>query len=336
MTFANPLLLLLLLLLLPYMLWYFLARSKRKVPTLRVASTEVFRGIRQPLRVHFIHLPFVLRIVTLTAAIIALARPQTRASWLSQTSEGIDIMIALDVSSSMEADDFRPNRITAAKQVAHEFIANRSNDNIGLTTFAGEAFTQCPLTTDHGILQNILANTGTHYTRGAIDDGTAIGMGLANAVARLRDAQGKSKVIILMTDGENNSGDISPLMAAEIAKQLGVRVYTIGVAGRSGYNVPIQLPNGDVDYIPQASGYDEIGTEEMIEIAQMTGGKYFRATNNKKLQQIYEEIDRMERVKLKQQQHSTKHEAFMLFAYIALAALLSEIILRNTWLKRLI
>lgn len=335
MTFAQPELLFLLLLLLPYMLWYFLARSKRKVPTLRIASTEPLRGLRQPLRVRLMHLPFLLRMLAIAAAIIAIARPQTRHNWLTATEEGINIMIALDVSSSMEADDFRPNRITAAKQVAHDFITGRSNDNIGLTTFAGEAFTQCPLTTDHTVLQNILANTGTHYTRGAIDDGTAIGMGLANAVARLKEAPGKSKVAILMTDGENNSGDISPLMAAEIAKQLGVRVYTIGVAGRGGYNIAVPLPNGDVDYIPQ-SGDDEIATEEMTQVAEATGGQYFRATNNKKLQQIYQEIDRMERIKLKQQQQSTKHEAFMLFVNIALGCLLLELVLRHTWLKRLI
>lgn len=335
MTFAHPELLFLLLLLLPYMLWYFLARSKRKVPALRVASTEALRGVRHTARVHLMHLPFVLRTIAITMAIIAIARPQTRENWLTQTSEGINIMIALDVSSSMEADDFRPNRITAAKQVAQEFITGRSEDNIGLTTFAGEAFTQCPLTTDHNILQSILANTGTHYTQGAIDDGTAIGMGLSNAVARLQEAPGKSKVVILMTDGENNSGDISPLMAADIAKQLGIRVYTIGVAGRGGYNIAVPLPNGDVDYIPQHAD-DEIATDEMTQIAEHTGGKYFRATNNKKLQQIYAEIDRMERIKLKQQQHSTKHEAFMLFAWIGLSALLLEIVLRHTWLKRLI
>ena len=229
MEFANREYLLLLLLLIPYFIWYVMYRKKTE-PTMRMSDTFAFRYAPRSWKVMLMPLSLILRMLAFVMIVLVLARPQTQNSWKSETVEGIDIMLAMDVSTSMLAEDLKPNRIEAAKQVAAEFISGRPNDNIGLTIFAGESFTQCPMTTDHTSLLNLLQNVRTDIAaRGLIEDGTAIGMGLANAVSRLKESKAKSKVVILLTDGSNNRGDISPMTAAEIARSLGIRVYTIGV-----------------------------------------------------------------------------------------------------------
>ena len=236
-------------------------------------------------------------------------------------------MLAVDVSTSMLAEDLKPNRLEAAKDVAAAFINGRPNDNIGITLFAGESFTQCPLTVDHGVLLNLINNIST----GVIEDGTAIGMGIANAVTRLKDSKAKSKVIILLTDGSNNRGDISPLTAAEIAKSFGIRVYTIGV-GTNG-TAPYPDPVGNtVQYINVPVEIDE---STLTQIAGTTDGNYFRATSNSKLKEVYEEIDKLERTKLNVKEYSKRQEEYRIFALIALLCVLLEVLLRNSILKKI-
>jgi Ca-activated chloride channel family protein len=249
-----------------------------------------------------------------------------------QIVEGIDIMMAMDVSGSMLAEDLKPNRIEAAKQVAAEFIAGRPNDNIGLTIFAGEAFTQCPMTTDHASLLNLLHGVRTDLaTRGLIEDGTAIGMGLANAVSRLKNSKAKSKVVILLTDGSNNRGDLSPMTAAEIAKSLGIRVYTIGVGTNKVAPYPMVVA-GSVQYVNIPV---EIDSKTLSDIASATDGDFYRATNNKELQNIYKEIDKLEKSKLSVKTYSRKYEAYQPFAIAAVLLLLLEILLRITIFRKL-
>lgn len=241
-------------------------------------------------------------------------------------------MLAVDVSTSMLAEDLKPNRLEAAKQVAAEFINGRPNDNIGLTVFAGEAFTQCPLTVDHGVLLNLFNSIkGDIAQRGMIEDGTAIGMGLANAISRLKDSKAKSKVIILLTDGSNNRGDISPLTAAEIAKQFGIRVYTIGVGTNGTAPYPMQTYAG-VQYVNVPVEIDE---QTLTQIAGTTNGNYFRATSNSKLEEVYREIDKLEKTKLNVKEFSKREEAYSTFALIAFFCILLEILLRNTVLKKI-
>jgi Ca-activated chloride channel family protein len=259
--------------------------------------------------------------------IIAIARPQATNSWRSENVEGIDIVIALDISGSMLAEDFRPNRLEASKSVANEFILARSNDNIGLVLFAGKSFTQCPLTTDHAVLINLF--NGIEY--GLIEDGTAIGLGLANAVNRLRISQAKSKVVILLTDGDNNRGDIDPVTAGELAQTFGIRVYTIGVGSHGKVNIPIQTPMGK-QYQQIESSFEE---KPLQEIAAMTGGKYFRATNNEKLRSIYQEIDKMEKTRISVKEFNKKYEEFGVFALTAFLLLLVELLLRYLYLKKI-
>jgi Ca-activated chloride channel family protein len=241
-------------------------------------------------------------------------------------------MLAVDVSTSMLAEDLKPNRLEAAKQVAAEFINGRPNDNIGLTIFAGESFTQCPLTVDHGVLLNLFNGIrGDIAQRGLIEDGTAIGMGIANAVTRLKDSQAKSKVIILLTDGSNNRGDISPQTAAEIAKQFGIRVYTIGVGTNGNAPYPMQTYQG-VQYVNIPVEIDE---RTLTSIAATTDGNYFRATSNSKLKEVYQEIDKLEKTKLNVKEFSKREEASAPFAWVALACILLEMLLRYTLLKKI-
>lgn len=278
------------------------------------------------------HAPFLLRIITIIMIILILARPQTTDNWQNSEIEGIDIMLAMDVSTSMLAEDLRPNRIEAAKEVATEFINGRPNDNIGLTIFAGEAFTQCPLTVDHAVLLNLFNGIKCDIAqKGLIEDGTAIGMGVANAVSRLKDSKAKSKVIILLTDGSNNRGDISPSTAADIAKQFGIRVYTIGV-GTNG-TAPYPMPTyAGVQYVNVPVEIDE---KTLTEIAGATDGNYFRATSTDKLKAVYKEIDQLEKTKLNVKEFSTREEEYQIFAIIAFICILLEIILRNTLLKKI-
>lgn len=331
MEFANKEYLFLLLLLIPYILWFMLYRKKSE-PTMQMSDTYAYRYASKSWKVRIINLPFFLRIITFVMIILVLARPQTHNSWKHENVEGIDIMLAMDVSTSMLAEDLKPNRIEAAKAVAAEFIAGRPNDNIGLTIFAGEAFTQCPITTDHQSLLNLLQNVRTDIAaRGLIQDGTAIGMGLANAVSRLKDSKAKSKVVILLTDGSNNMGDISPMTAAEIAKSLGIRVYTIGVGTNRMAPYPMPVAGG-VQYVNIPV---EIDTQTLSDIAATTDADFHRATNTSQLKQIYRSIDKLEKTKLNVKKYSKKYEAYQPFAIVAVLSLLLEILLRVTVLRRI-
>ena len=331
MKFANQEYLFLLLLIIPYLLWYVLYRKKTE-PTLRMSDTFAFRYAPKSWKVRLMPLQLLLRILVFVLVVLILARPQTSNSWKSKTVEGIDIMLAMDVSTSMLAEDLKPNRIEAAKNVAAEFIVGRPNDNIGLTIFAGEAFTQCPMTIDHSSLLNLLHNVRTDIAAvGLIEDGTAIGMGLANAVSRLKDSKAKSKVVILLTDGSNNRGDLSPMTAAEIAKSLGIRVYTIGVGTNKTAPYPMPVAGG-VQYVNIPV---EIDSKTLSEIAAATDGDFYRATNTRELQQIYKEIDQLEKSKLNVKNFSKKYEAYQPYAIAAVILLLLEILLRVTIFRRI-
>lgn len=323
-TFANPKWLYLLVLILP-IIAYYIFRQMNANASVQLSSLKGFKGATNNLKSYLRHLLFVFRILAITLLIIVLARPQSTNRWENQSTEGIDIILSLDISSSMLAEDFKPNRISAAKDVAVEFVSGRPDDRIGLVVFSGESFTQCPLTTDHAVLINLFKDIKS----GMIEDGTAIGLGLANAVSRLKDSKAKSKVIILLTDGVNNQGEIDPLTAAEIAKTFGIRVYTIGVGTMGTAPYPVQTAFG-VQYQNMEVKIDE---DVLTQIAQMTDGKYFRATNNQKLVEIYKEIDALEKSKIEVKQYSKKQEEYLFFALAAALLLLLEILLRNTYLR---
>ena len=330
MEFANKEYLFLLLLMIPYLIWYLMYRKKSE-PTMRMSDTRAYRYAPRSWRVTLMPLQLLLRLAVFVLLVLVLARPQTQNSWKNETMEGIDIMLAMDVSTSMLAEDLKPNRIEAAKQVAADFIIGRPNDNIGLTIFAGEAFTQCPMTTDHASLLNLLHNVRTDIAQRLIEDGTAIGMGLANAVSRLKDSKAKSKVVILLTDGSNNRGDLSPMTAAEIAKSFGIRVYTIGVGTNKVAPYPMPVAGG-VQYVNIPV---EIDTKMLSDIAAATDGDFYRATNNKELQQIYKEIDKLEKSKLNVKKYSKRYEAYQPYAIAAIILLLLEILLRITVFRKL-
>ena len=331
MEFANKEYLFLLLLIIPYLIWYVMFRKKSE-PTLRMSDTFAFNYAPKSWRVKLMPLQLLMRIVTFTLIVIVMARPQTSNSWKNKSVEGIDIMLAIDVSTSMLAEDLKPNRIEAAKAVASEFIIGRPNDNIGLSIFAGEAFTQCPMTTDHASLLNLLQNVRTDIAaRGLISDGTAIGMGLTNAVTRLKGSKAKSKVVLLLTDGSNNMGDISPMTAAEIAQSLGIRVYTIGVGTNKVAPYPMPVAGG-VQYVNMPV---EIDTKMLADIAAATEGDFYRATNTAELKNIYKEIDRLEKSKLNVKKFSKRYEAYQPFALAAAISLLIEILLRIIVFRRI-
>lgn len=331
MEFANKEYLFLLLLVIPYLLWYLMYRKKSE-PTMRVADTFAYRFAPKSWKVRLMPLQMLLRVVAFVMLVIVLARPQTQNSWKNKTVEGIDIMLAIDVSTSMLAEDLKPNRLEAAKQVAAEFISGRPDDNIGLAIFAGEAFTQCPMTTDHSSLLNLLQNVRTDIAaRGLIQDGTAIGMGLASAVSRLKDSKAKSKVVILLTDGSNNMGDLSPMTSAEIAKSLGIRVYTIGVGTNKVAPYPMPVAGG-VQYVNVPV---EIDTRTLSDIAATTNADFYRATNTGELHEIYKEIDKLEKSKLSVTQFSKRYDAYQPFAAAAALALLLELLLRITVFRRI-
>lgn len=328
MEFKNPIFFILLLALIPYILWYVL-KYKRSLPSLKVPETVKYRMAPKSFRLYLFHVPFLLRLALFTLVICILARPQSKHTWSDTDVEGIDIMLAVDVSTSMLAQDFKPNRVEALKVIAQQFIERRHNDNIGLTIFAGEAYTQCPLTTDHAVLMNLYNSADCNMAaRGIIDDGTAIGDGIMNAILRLKDSQAKSKVIILLTDGVNNSGNISPQTAAEIAQKYGIRIYTIGI-GTTGM-APYPLPTGGTVMLPV-----EIDEPTMNKISQETGGRYFRAQKNADLSAVYADIDKMERTKFSVKEFSKRNELFELYALAAFIVLLLEILLRYVVLKRL-
>ena len=325
-TWANPEFLWLLLVLPLLIVWYWFRYNKSNAE-LRVSGLEVYNDIPKSFQVWFIHILFVLRLIALALLIIALARPQSVSSRQNIHIEGIDIVMALDVSGSMLARDFKPDRLEAAKDVAKEFIAKRSNDRVALVIFSGEAFTQVPLTTDHTMISNLFREVKS----GMIEDGTAIGDGLATAVSRLQNSEAISKVIILLTDGVNNSGSVDPLSAAEIAKMFGIRVYTIGVGSRGYAPYPVQTIYG----IQMQQMEVQIDEELLQQIAQQTDGRYFRAENNSKLREIYDEIDQLEKSKIDVQEFKRKHEMFLPFALLATGIFIVEILLRYLYFRKL-
>ena len=331
MVFANIEFLFLLLLLIPYIIWYILRRGKTS-PAIQVSDTHMYVSAPKSYKIYLIHVPFILRLVALVMLILILARPQTTDNWQNTEVEGIDIMLAVDVSTSMLAEDLKPNRLEAAKEVASQFINGRPNDNIGLTIFAGESFTQCPLTIDHAVLLNLFQSIKCDIAqRGLISDGTAIGMGIANAVSRLKDSKAKSKVIILLTDGTNNAGDISPLTDAEIAKSYGIRVYTIGV-GTNG-TAPYPMPTyAGIQYMQVPVEIDE---STLTQIADITEANYFRAGSTSKLEEVYKEIDKLEKTKLNVKEFSKREDDYQVFAWILVCSILAEVLLRNSILKRI-
>ncbi|MBR5877630.1 MAG: VWA domain-containing protein [Alistipes sp.] len=327
MRFANPYLLWLLVLLAP-MIAYYIYRTLQGGATVRFSSVDGLKRAPRTLRYYLRHVPFVLRIVAFALMVVAIARPQGVEEQSRTNAEGIDIMLAIDISGSMLARDFKPDRITAAKEVASSFVADRVGDRIGLAVFAGEAFTQSPLTTDKSSLQTMLARVRS----GVIEDGTAIGNGLATAINRLRESDSKSKVVILLTDGVNNRGEMSPLMAADIAADMGIKVYTIGVGTRGKAPYPALDMFGNMTY--QMADV-EIDEETLTEIATRTGGKYFRATDKEKLKAIYDEINELEKTKVEITDLTIFHEEFLPLLLLALALLLAEFVFSNLILKRI-
>lgn len=325
-SFANKEYLWLLLVIIPMIVWYIMRQSKHYA-SMQISSAEALRSGKKGIKTYLRHMLFVLRTIAIAAIIIVIARPQNNTEWDTKVAEGIDIIMSMDVSTSMLAEDFQPNRLEAAKDVAIQFISDRPNDRIGLVIFAGESFTQCPLTTDHNVVINLMNEINCEL----LDDGTAIGDGLATSVNRLKNSNAISKVIILLTDGVNNKGSVAPLTGAEIAKTFGIRVYTIGVGTIGSAPYPFKTQFGT-----QYQNIDVKIDEEMLkEIASLTGGKYFRATDNKKLKDIYEEIDLLEKTKIQVTNYSKPVELFEIWVIIALAILILEILLRLTILKNI-
>ncbi|MDQ3190107.1 MAG: VWA domain-containing protein [Bacteroidota bacterium] len=320
-NWANPEFLYLLLIIPVVIIWYWFKNIK-STAEIKISGIKKFKTIKKDFKVMFRHSLFVLRLAGVIFLIIALARPQTRSSWKNSTTEGIDIVISLDISGSMMAEDFKPNRLEAAKKIGVDFISGRKNDRIGLTIFSGESFTQCPLTTDHAVIKNLMMEV----KNGMIEDGTAIGMGLANSVNRLKGSEASSKVIILLTDGVNNMGSIAPLTAGEIAKEYGMRVYTIGIGTKGKAPFPIKTPFG-VQYQYEETDVDE---PTLTKIADLTGGKYYRATDNQSLKEIYREIDLLEKSKIDVVEYRKKTESFLPLVLMAGLLFLLEFLFRNT------
>ena len=326
MSFANPDFLWLLIAL-PVIIGWYIYKNIFRFNSLLISTPALFNGYKPGLKSYLQHIPFLLRCIAIAALIIALARPQSKHSWQDVRTEGIDIVLAMDISGSMLAKDLKPDRLEASKAVATKFIENRPDDRIGLVIFSGESFTQCPLTTDHTVLKNLFSSVKT----GMVEDGTALGMGLATAVSRLKDSKAKSKVVILLTDGVNNSGSIAPELAADLALPFGIRIYTIGVGTKGMAYSPVAIyPNGQYAY-----DYVKVDIDEAVlkKISDATGGKYFRATDNAKLKAIYAEIDKMEKSIIEEKQYSRKAELFHPLAIVAFALLLLEFLLKNTVFK---
>ena len=328
MHFASPHYLWLLTLLAP-MIAYYVWRTMQGGAAIQISTVEGVARAPKSVRYYLRHLPFALRAAAFGLLVVALARPQQIEQNVRTSSEGIDIMLAIDVSASMLARDFEPDRITAAKEVAGSFISDRYGDRIGLVAFAAEAFTQSPLTTDQSTLQTLLAQIRS----GLIDDsGTAIGNGLATAINRLRESDAKSKVVILLTDGVNNRGEVTPITAAEIAKAQNIRVYTIGVGTEGMAPYPAVDMFGNITFVKQKVEIDE---KTLTAMAEMTGGRYFRATDNAKLKAIYDEINQLEKSKVEVTEHLSYHEQFLAWVLAALGLLLAEFLLANLVLKRI-
>jgi len=326
-TFEYPKILYSLLLLAPLIAWY-IFRINRSEVSMQMSSTVGFAKVKNGVRYYLRHIPFAFRCLAIACVIFAVARPRSSTELENVTTEGIDIILALDISTSMDAMDFKPNRIEAAKKIAIQFVSERPSDRLGLVVFAGESFTQCPLTTDRISLINLMKDVKS----GMITDGTAIGDGLATAVARLKDSDAKSRVVILLTDGENNSGSVYPLTAAEIAQTYNVRVYTVGIGAKGTASRLVTDPFGTKQVVQVPVSIDE---DLMTQIAEMTGGKYFRATDNTKLLEIYNEINRMEKTKTEVDSFPVYKEEFLPYALAALAFLLLEVALRLLIFRRI-
>ena len=325
-SFAHPLFLWLLIVI-PVLIAFYVLRDNWG--EIKLSSLSNLSATPRSFKEYVKHFLFALKLIAIGLLIVALARPQSKTSWKNITTEGIDIIMAIDISASMLAKDFKPNRMEAAKEVAQEFVEARLNDRIGIVIFSGESFTLCPLTTDHAIVKNVMKD----IKPGMVADGTAIGMGLATSVSRIKDSKAKSKVIVLLTDGVNNMGAVAPQTAAEIAKAFGIRVYTVGVGTLGKALAPVALyPNGQYvyDYVPV-----DLDEKMMSGIADMTGGKYFRATDNSKLVSVYKEIDRMEKTIVEERKHTRRTEEFFPFAVTAAILLLLNFILNNTILRSL-
>lgn len=328
MEFASPKILWFLLLLVP-LVAYYIYRCRQGGAAVTVSTTDTVKRAPKTFRYYLRHIPFVLRCAALSLIVVAIARPQSAEHYTNTTTEGIDIVLAVDVSTSMLAKDFTPDRLSVAKEVASEFISDRTGDRIGLVVFAGESFTQSPLTTDQSSLQTMLGR----ITSGIIEDGTAIGNGLATSINRLRESDAKSKVVILLTDGVNNRGEISPLTAAKIAKDMGIKVYTIGIGRRGTAPYPLFDNQGrEVDVVNMKVEIDE---KILRDIASQTGGEYFRATDKQTLEAVYDRINQLEKSRVEVENRTTLHEEFLLFVLWALAALLLEFIINRIVLKRI-
>ena len=327
--FSDPYYLLLLLLLPLFILWY-IKGSKRSTAKLKYSDIGIIKKIKPSLKQKLRHSLFGLRMLAFILLIFAMARPQSSSKEEEISTEGVDIVIALDVSSSMLAEDFRPNnRLQAAKLVAGDFIQGRKNDRLGMVVFAGESFTQCPLTLDYGVLVTLLEEI---QVADKDWDGTAIGMGIVNAVNRLRDSKAKSKVIILLTDGVNNKGQVDPITAARIAQAYGIKIYTIGAGKKGTAMYPVDNPIFGKQYVPMQVEIDE---EVLTEIARITNGRYFRATNEEKLKEIYHEIGQLEQTKIEVKEYTRYQELFVYYLAPGLLILLVQLILSHTYFKRL-
>ncbi len=325
-TFAYPWILYFLILIPLMILWYW-KKGKSDQPSITYSSFNIIKEFPPTWKERFRHVPIILRSLAVALLIVALARPQSYSSGQDISTEGIDIVMALDISGSMISEDLKPNRVEAAKHVIDKFIDGRPNDRIGLVVFARQAFTQCPLTIDHRVLKNLLAKVEP----GMVPDGTAIGNGIADAVNRLKNGKAKSKVIILLTDGVNNSGEIDPLTAAEIAKTYGVRVYTIGVGTEGEAPYPVQTPFG-IRYQMMPVQIDE---GLLQQIANITGGQYFRATDNRTLSNIYKKIDKLEKSKIEVTSYRNAAELFYGWLDAGLIFLFLEILLSRTIFRKI-
>lgn len=315
------------LLILPFMYYWYFRKKASYSPSFIFSSIKLFNDVPRSLKEKLIHIPILLRILAIAFLIIAFARPQTFSSGENIYTEGIDIAMVLDISGSMLAEDFKPNRLEAAKKVIDDFIKGRTSDKIGLVIFAGESFTQCPLTIDYAVLRNLLSEIQS----GMIVDGTAIGNAIANAVNRLKDSKAKSKVMILLTDGVNNAGEIDPITAAQIAQKYGIRIYTIGVGTIGEAPYPFQTPFGiRYQMVPV-----EIDENLLKQISSITDGKYFRATNNRKLAEIYDEIDKLEKTKVEVISYRHAKELFLGWALTGLILLFAEFGISKFYLKKL-
>ena len=325
-VFASPEYLVLLALIIPLIIFYIL-KQKKSVSTIQISTLQAFGKQRLTFKNILKHILFAFRILSLMFLIVALARPQSTNSWQNISTEGIDIIISMDISGSMLAEDFHPNRLEAGKNIAAEFINSRPNDRMGLVVFSGKSFTQCPLTTDHAVLINLFKS----IKFGMIDDGTAMGEGIATAINRIKNSNAKSKTMILLTDGVNNTGSIAPVTAAEIAKTYGIRIYTIGVGTMGQAPYPFQTQFGTQMQMINV----EIDEPVLKQIAQMTDGKYFRATNNEKLREIYKEIDKLEKTKISVKEYRKHKEEFFPFVLIAAILFFSELFFKYLILKKI-